>query len=155
MQFAQLATNMFNGQVFSTAKSETITPAACTEDFIKHNNISLRALVCAEAYHKFKELYDFTLITASTDDSNMSLQSMINIQGVSYSNGMKLVSQFLQGIDRTAATDDEIKTDTDDSSNADELDTNNTDSTNNDSTSNNSKNNDPTKNMSDKVEAAQ
>ena len=104
MQFSQLATNMFNNQVYSTAKSETITPAACTEDFIAHNNISLRALVCAEAYHKFKELYDFTLITASTDDSQMSLQSMINIQGVSYSNGMKLVSQFLQGIDRATET---------------------------------------------------
>lgn len=102
MQFAQLATNMFNSQVYSTAKSETITPAYCTEDFIAHNNISLRALVCAEAYHKFKGLYDFTLITASTDDSQMSLQSMINMQGVSYSNGMKLVSQFLQGIDRAA-----------------------------------------------------
>lgn len=102
MQFSTLASNMFSGQVYSTAKSETITPAACTEDFIAHNNISLRALVCAEAYHKFKGLYDFTLITASTDDSQMSLQSMINMQGVSYSNGMKLVSQFLQGIDRAA-----------------------------------------------------
>jgi len=154
MQFAQLATNLFNGQVFSTAKSETITPAACTEDFIKHNNISLRALVCAEAYHKFKELYDFTLITASTDSSDTSLQSMINIQGVSYSNGMKLVSQFLQDIDRTTATGDDIKTD------ADELDINNTDSTDNnstqnDSTNNNPKNNDSTKNKSDKKEAAQ
>jgi serine protease Do len=108
MQFAQLASNMFDDQVYSTAKSETITPAACTEDFIKHNNISLRALVCAEAYHKFKELYDFTLITASTDDSYKSLQSMINIQGVSYSNGTKLISQFLQGIDRSSKTDDEI-----------------------------------------------
>ena len=129
MQFAQLATNMFNNQVYSTAKSETITPASCTENFIKHNNISLRALVCAEAYHKFKELYDFTLITASTDDSNKSLQSMINIQGVSYSNGMKLISQFLQGIDRSSTANDKtnllpediINSDTSDT---DELDTN-------------------------------
>jgi serine protease Do len=102
MQFSQLATNMYGGQVYSTAKSDTITPAFCTEDFIKHNNISLRALVCAEAYHKFGDLYDFTLITASTDDSQTSLQSMINIQGVAYDNGMKLVSLFLQGIDRAA-----------------------------------------------------
>lgn len=109
MQFAQLATNMFNGQVYSTAKSETITSAACTESFVKHNNISLRALVCAEAYHQFKGLYDFTLITASTDDSEKSLQSMINMQGVSYQNGMKLVEQFLQGIDRPNAIIDETK----------------------------------------------
>ncbi len=100
MQFSRLATNLYNGQVFSTAKSETITPAFCTEDFVSHKNISLRALVCAEAYHKFKDLYDFTLITASTDDSDKSLQSMINIQGVSYANGVKLINQFMQGIDR-------------------------------------------------------
>ncbi len=105
MQFAKLATNLYNGQVYSTAKSETITPAYCTEDFIAHKNISLRALVCTEAYHKFKELYDFTLITASTDDSEKSLQSMINIQGVSYANGVKLITEFLEGIDRAAIKD--------------------------------------------------
>jgi hypothetical protein len=128
MQFSQLATNMFDDQVYSTAKSETITPAACTEDFIKHNNVSLRALVCAEAYHKFNELYDFTLVTASTDDSEKSLQSMINIQGVSYSNGMKLINQFLQGIDRTANTDDEIKSPPDDTNNTDANDATNSES---------------------------
>ena len=105
MQFAQLATNLYDGQVFSTAKSETITPAYCTEDFVGNKNISVRALVCAEAYHKFKGLYDFTLITASTDDSDKSLQSMINIQGVSYANGVKLITEFLQGIDRASLND--------------------------------------------------
>lgn len=104
MQFAKLATNLYDGQIFSTAKSETITPAYCTEDFVGHNNISLRALVCAEAYHKFKDLYDFTLITASADDGEMSLQSMINIQGVSYANGVKLITGFLQEIDRSQPT---------------------------------------------------
>ena len=49
LQFAQLASKMFSGQVYSTAKSDTITPAACTESFVAHNAISLRALVCAEA----------------------------------------------------------------------------------------------------------
>src|SRR5690606_21078401 len=102
MQFSQLASNMYGGQVYSTAKSDTITPAFCSEDFIKHNNISLRALVCAEAYHKFSDLYDFTLITASTDDSSTSLQSMINIQGVSYDNGVKLITRFLRDINRSA-----------------------------------------------------
>ncbi len=100
LQFAQLTSKMFGGQVYSTAKSETITPAACTESFVAVNAISLRALVCAEAYHQFKDLYDFTLIAASTDDSQMSLQSMINIQGVSYANGTRLIEQFIQGIDR-------------------------------------------------------
>ena len=106
MQFAQLATNVYDNQVYSTAKSDTITPAECTEEFIHNKNIRLRALACAEAYHKFKDLYDFTLITASTDDSQMSLQSMLNIQGVSYANGIKLISQFIQDMDRDLTTSD-------------------------------------------------
>lgn len=100
MQFAQLATNHYSNQVYSTAKSDTITAAQCTEQFIALSHTALRALVCAEAYHQFAGLYDFTLTTASTDDSQMSLQSMMNIQGVSYENGVKLISEFLQHIGR-------------------------------------------------------
>ena len=123
MQFAQLASNLFDNQVYSTAKSETITPASCTEDFIKHNTVSLRALVCAEAYHQFDELYDFTLITASTDDSDKNLQSMINIQGVSYPNGMKLIRHFLEGIDRSNRAGDDSKALPDDLSQSPATDT--------------------------------
>lgn len=99
LQFSRLASNYFAGQVYSSAKNESITPASCTESFINTNNISLRAMVCAEAYHKFEGLYDFTLITASTDDSDKNLQSMINILGVSYANGVRLVNAFLSALD--------------------------------------------------------
>lgn len=101
MQFAQLATTFYSNQVYSSAKSDTITPAECAEQFIALNNMSLRALVCTEAYHQFAGLYDFTLTTASTDNNNTSLQSMMNIQGVSYENGVKLISEFLRNIERT------------------------------------------------------
>jgi len=100
MQFAKLATSFYSNQVYSTAKSDTITSAQCAEDFIALKNMSLRALVCAEAYHQFAGLYDFTLTTASTDDSNSSLQSMMNIQGVSYENGVRLINEFMQRIER-------------------------------------------------------
>jgi len=99
-QFSKLASNYYSGQVYSTTKSDSITPAACSESFVKTKHLPLRALVCTEAYHKFAGLYDFTLITASTDDSQMSLQSMINILGVSYDNGVKLVDSFLAALDR-------------------------------------------------------
>lgn len=109
LQFAELASNMYGNQVYSTAQSDTITPAACTEGFVHNGALSLRALTCAEAYHQFAGLYDFTLITASTDDSQTSLQSLINIQGVSFANGTRLIEQFLQGIartDRVSATEE-------------------------------------------------
>jgi serine protease Do len=100
LQFAKLASQRFANQVYSSAHSNLLTPAACTEDFVKINNMKVRAQVCAEAYHKFSGLYDFTLITASSDDKNASLQSMMNIRGVAYETGMKLIDEFLHSISR-------------------------------------------------------
>jgi len=108
MQFAHVATSFYDNQVYSTAKSETITPAECAEQFVALKNMSLRALVCTEAYHQFAGLYDFTLTTASSDDSDTSLQSMMNIQGVSYDNGVKLISEFLQNIERLSPTENSM-----------------------------------------------
>lgn len=100
LQFSHLVSNEFGGQVYSTANSDNITPAACNEQFVRTNHLPVRALVCAEAYHQFAGLYDFTLITASTDDNQKNLQSMINVLGVSYENGTRLVRHFLESMDR-------------------------------------------------------
>lgn len=106
MQFSRLVSSEYGGQVYSTAKSETITPAACHESFVRSNRLPLRALVCSEAYHQFPGLYDFTLITASTDHNRKNLQSMINILGVSYDNGVRLVEAFLAGLDQADLPDE-------------------------------------------------
>ncbi len=103
-QFSQLASKRFARQVYSSAHSRVLTPAACTENFVKLQNIKMRVQVCAEAYHKFNGLYDFTLITASSDDANSSLQSMMNIRGVAYDTGMKLIEEFLHSLSRTEDT---------------------------------------------------
>jgi serine protease Do len=99
-QFAKLSGQRFANQVYSSAHSTVLTPAACTENFVQLHNVKMRVQVCAEAYHKFTGLYDFTLITASSDDADSSLQSMMNIRGVAYDTGMKLISEFLQSLSR-------------------------------------------------------
>lgn len=104
LQFSRLISGEFGGQVYSTAKSDTITPAACYEKFVRTNQLPVRALVCSEAYHQFPGLYDFTLITASTDQGDKNLQSMINILGVSFENGTRLAQEFLAGLDVAANT---------------------------------------------------
>jgi serine protease Do len=103
-QFSQLASKRFARQVYSSAHSRVLTPAACTENFVKLQNLKMRAQVCVEAYHKFTGLYDFTLITASSDDANSSLQSMMNIRGVAYDTGMKLIDEFLHSLSRAEDT---------------------------------------------------
>ena len=103
LQFSHLVSSDFSNQVYSTANSDNITPAACHEEFVRTNQLPLRALVCAEAYHQFAGLYDFTLIIATTDDNQKNLQSMINILGVSYENGTRLINHFLESLDKPVA----------------------------------------------------
>jgi serine protease Do len=111
-QFAKLSGQRFANQVYSSAHSSVLTPAACTENFVELQNLKMRVQVCAEAYHKFEGLYDFTLITASSDDANSSLQSMMNIRGVAYDTGMKLIDEFLHSLSRSES-EEKQKADTD------------------------------------------
>ena len=53
------------------------------------------------AYRKFAGLYDFALLTASTDQGLMSLQSRLDARGVSYDNGLRLTRAFLEALTRT------------------------------------------------------
>ena len=44
-------------------------------------------MTCVRAYRKFEGLYNFTLLTASTNAAESSLQSRLDVSGVSYENG--------------------------------------------------------------------
>jgi serine protease Do len=52
------------------------------------------------AYRKFEGLYNFTLLTASTDASQASLQSRLDVSGVSYENGMRVTRAYLGAFGR-------------------------------------------------------
>ncbi|GGY77150.1 hypothetical protein GCM10011613_22080 [Cellvibrio zantedeschiae] len=101
LRFARLIGNSFNNRVNSNIKDDDVTTPKCTEEFIANNNVSHRAVVCVQAYKKFAGLYDFVLFTSSTDEPLMNLQSRLDIDGVSFENGQKFVSQFLAGFNKT------------------------------------------------------
>ena len=58
----------------------------------------MRAVMCVRAYRKFAGLYDFTLLTSTTDQALMRLQSKLNTNGVSYENGLRVSRLFLASI---------------------------------------------------------
>lgn len=60
----------------------------------------LRAVTCVRAYRKFAGLYNFTLLSASTDDGQASLQSRLDLAGVSFENGLRATRAFLSAIGR-------------------------------------------------------
>jgi hypothetical protein len=98
LQFAALTSKLFGNKVSSTSKSDVLTSAHCHEDFIKPKQLSLRAVICVEAYHQFPDLYDFTLNSSSLEQ-DQNLQTDVEIKGVSYANGLRLLSAILEGID--------------------------------------------------------
>jgi S1-C subfamily serine protease len=98
LRFAQLASASFKNEHFGTNKDTRLTGPNCTEDFVKNKNLPLRAVLCVRAYRKFAGLYDFALLTATTDQGLMSLQSRLDARGVSYDNGMRLSRVFLDSL---------------------------------------------------------
>lgn len=98
LRFALLMGKFFSNRVESNTNDEDVTTSRCTEEFIAQNNMSNRAVVCVEAYQKFSGLYNFLLFTSSTDEPLMNLQSNLIINGTSFENGQKFISQFLTAL---------------------------------------------------------
>lgn len=96
LRFAALASRIFNSQNVGGYKEAP----HCIEQFVTNGKLPMRAVLCTRAYRKFPGLYDFTLLIASTDSSQMSLLSRIDTSGVSYENGLRISRIFLEKTER-------------------------------------------------------
>ena len=77
-----------------------LTRPTCSEQFVQTATLPVRAVTCVRAYRKFAGLYNFTLLAASTDDARASLQSRLDLAGVSYDNGLRATRAFLSALGR-------------------------------------------------------
>lgn len=100
LRFAVQASEMFGKQGFGGIKDARYTPPQCVEQFVSNGQLPMRAVLCTRAYRKFAGLYNFTLLIASTDSGQMSLQSRIDASGVSYANGLSISRIFLEQFSR-------------------------------------------------------
>ena len=100
IRFAALATTLFKADNLGNGKDTRLTAPHCTEQFVKTRSLPLRAVTCVRAYRKFAGLYNFTLLTASTDDARASLQSRLDVSGVSFENGVRTTRAFLEALAR-------------------------------------------------------
>jgi hypothetical protein len=100
LRFSHLAAEAFKHESFGSHKDQRLTGPACTEQFLANGSLSMRAVLCVRAYRKFAGLYDFDVLTATTDEDLMNLQSRLDIEGVSYENGLRISRIFLESIDR-------------------------------------------------------
>jgi serine protease Do len=100
LRFAVLASTLFDVDKLGNARDRRLTRPRCTEQFVRTRTLPLRAVTCVRAYRKFEGLYNFTLFTASTDDPQASLQSRLDVSGVSYENGIRTTRAFLAALGR-------------------------------------------------------
>jgi serine protease Do len=100
LRFAVLASTLFKVDKLGSSKDTRLTGPSCTEQFVTTKTVPLRAVTCVRAYRKFAGLYNFTLMTATTDDPKASLQSRVDVSGVSYENGMRTTRAFLEALGR-------------------------------------------------------
>jgi len=100
LRFSVLASTLFKVDNLGSSKDARLTKPSCTEQFVATRSVPLRAVTCVRAYRKFAGLYNFTLLTATTDDAKASLQSRIDVSGVSYENGMRTTRAFLDNLGR-------------------------------------------------------
>jgi hypothetical protein len=101
LQFAVLATSRFSVDRIGTGRDTRLTRPACAEMFVHTASLPVRAVTCVRAYRKFAGLYNFTLLAASTDDPHASLQSRLDLAGVSYDNGLRATRAFLAALGRS------------------------------------------------------
>jgi len=101
LQFAALASSRFRVDRIGTSRDTRLTRPACSEQFVHTATLPVRAVTCVRAYRKFAGLYNFTLLTASTDDAQASLQSRLDLAGVSYENGTRATRAFLSALGRS------------------------------------------------------
>ena len=100
VRFAALASTLFKADNLGSSRDTRLTGPSCTEQFVKPRTLPLRVVTCVRAYRKLAGLYNFTLLTATTDDPKASLQSRLDLAGVSFENGMRTTRAFLSAIDR-------------------------------------------------------
>jgi S1-C subfamily serine protease len=103
LRFAFLASSRFRVDRIGSTRDTRLTGPSCTEEFVRTRSLPLRAVTCVRAYRKFAGLYNFTLLTASTDDAQASLQSRLDVSGVSFENGMRVTRAFLSALGRVGA----------------------------------------------------
>ncbi len=95
MRFAARHAASFRNENFRRLSGEHMTKPQCHENFITHDKLPMRAVVCMRAYKKLPQLYDVAVLVATLDQNQAGVQGRFDAQGVSFANAMKLTQHYL------------------------------------------------------------
>ncbi len=80
----------------SVKPTRYLTRPHCSEDFVATAAIRFRTAMCVRAHREFDGLFDMTLTATSTDRDTEGLTSALDVKGVTFANGNRLLKAFLQ-----------------------------------------------------------
>ncbi|RYX96424.1 MAG: serine protease [Comamonadaceae bacterium] len=97
LRFSALFAQSFRNEYFQQRSSRKATAAECSERYVNTGGMDMRAVICVSAYRKLPGLHDVSVLVMSLNQPTKGVQGRLDAQGVSFENGMKLVSQYLAG----------------------------------------------------------
>jgi len=71
---------------------------ACTDSAVDLNGMPAKAALCVRGYLKYAGLYDFDLRIVSLRESKHALVTKLNLDGVAYEDGMRMVRHYMEAI---------------------------------------------------------
>ncbi len=80
------------------AGKEDVTKFSCQTDFVKHDDLTMRTVLCVRSYKKLPGLYDAVLKVATLDNEKRGVLSTVELGGVSYDNALLFSQKYLEGI---------------------------------------------------------
>lgn len=103
LRFSRVVTQSFRNEAFGNAHDVRMSAPQCTQMFVANAAMPMRAVMCVRAYRQFPGLYDFALLTGSTNNSLSNLQSRFDVFGVSYENGLRISRLLMEALNRDEA----------------------------------------------------
>src|SRR5690349_19253272 len=95
LRFAARYSASFRNESFNRLRGDLMTKPQCHEDFVQHDALPMRAVVCMRAYKKLPQLYDVSVLVATLDQSQAGVQGRFDAQGVSFANATLLAQHYL------------------------------------------------------------
>ena len=73
-----------------------LTRPQCHEDFVMHSATTFRVAVCVRAHREFEGLFDMNIFATTVDRATEGLSSSLDIRGVTFANGNRLLRSFME-----------------------------------------------------------
>lgn len=93
-QGKSLQVSIFGGG--SQKPTRYLTRPHCHEDFVEREGTAMRVSVCTRAHREFEGLFDMKITATTVDRNTEGLSSGMDIRGISFANGNRLMRAFLE-----------------------------------------------------------